>query len=123
VDLAAVGLCYFYDDDMPPVGSLSNYYNSIVTAMSNIIKRRRTGDLLWSDLVTIDGEGTWIFGTEHGRTWLARWQSRTPSTNDEARSSAGSTRRRLFISCTPHHEQQLEPELERESKKNSTRVH
>jgi len=53
VDLAAVGLCYFYDDDMPPVGSLSNYYNSIVTAMSNIIKRRRTGDLLWIDLVSL----------------------------------------------------------------------
>jgi len=48
---------------------------------------------------TIVGEGTWTFGTEQGRMWLAKWQSITPSHNADDRSADSSMFRRFVISC------------------------
>lgn len=43
------------------------------------------------------GEGTWILGTDRGRTWLAKWQRTTPSVRAAPRSQGRDTFNRYSI--------------------------
>lgn len=49
--------------------------------------------------LTTAGDGTWIEETDLGRTWLARWQSTTPSIKAAERSAGKDTFNLLSIIC------------------------
>ncbi|CAN7998379.1 unnamed protein product, partial [Ixodes pacificus] len=49
--------------------------------------------------LTTAGDGTWMLATERGRTWLARWQSTTPSISEGPSSGGKLTFSRLSITC------------------------
>lgn len=51
------------------------------------------------DILTTAGEGTWMLGTERGRTWLARWHRTTPSVRAAPRSLGSDTFNRDSIFC------------------------
>lgn len=48
---------------------------------------------------TTAGEGTWMLGTDLGRTWLARWHSTTPSVRAAPRSLGKDTLSRHSMFC------------------------
>lgn len=70
-----------------------------------------TGDDLWHQsrdiwlVLTTAGEGTWMLGTDRGRTWLARWHSTTPSVRAAPRSLGKDNLRRasMFWNITQEH--------------------
>lgn len=51
------------------------------------------------DILTTAGEGTWMLGTDRGRTWLAKWHRTTPSVRAAPRSLGNDTFNRDSIFC------------------------
>lgn len=50
-------------------------------------------------ILTTAGEGTWMLGTDRGRTWLAKWHRTTPSVRAAPRSLGSDTFNRDSIFC------------------------
>lgn len=50
-------------------------------------------------ILTTAGEGTWMLGTDRGRTWLAKWHKTTPSVRAAPRSLGNDTFNRDSIFC------------------------
>ena len=50
-------------------------------------------------ILTTAGEGTWMLGTDRGRTWLAKWHRTTPSVRAAPRSLGNDTFNRDSIFC------------------------